>query len=82
MKHDYEYAGIENDHAYIWTLESAVSAAEDDWHVWIAQVEAILGHSADGDQREDGYSLGGFYLLWERGWEPTYAVRAIRGVRF
>ena len=82
MECDYEYAGIENDHACIWTLESAVSAAENGWHAWIEQVEAILGHSADGDQREDSYSLDGFYLLWERGWEPTYAVRAIRDVRF
>ena len=51
-------------HLATWQAETAVPASERAWLAWIGRVEALLGHSADGDQRTDGYSMDGFYELW------------------
>lgn len=69
-------AGV--DHAERWTYES--SACEPtEWERWINRVEAILGHSADGDATTDGYSLDDFYTHWKAGLTPTQATAQIRG---
>jgi hypothetical protein len=37
--------------------ESFVSEGEKAWFRWVKKVEKLLGHSLDGDQEKDGYSL-------------------------
>ena len=44
-------------HLELWQSETYVSASEAAWLDWAKQVEAKLGHSLDGDQAEDGYSI-------------------------
>jgi hypothetical protein len=48
---------FEGTHAEFAAMESYVSPNERAWLVWVKKVEAILGHSLDGDQERDGYSL-------------------------
>jgi hypothetical protein len=55
-----------DDHATIWAYESA-ACKPTGWERWIDEVESILGHDADGDRSADGYSLDGFYAMWNRG---------------
>jgi hypothetical protein len=62
-----------DDHAAIWAYESA-ACEPTAWERWINEVESLLGHGADGDQSTDGYSLDGFYEMWERGLTPAAAV--------
>lgn len=66
-----------SDHADIWAYESA-ACAPTDWERWIEAVEAILGHSADGDGAADGYSLDEFYNQWKQGLSPDAAAAGIR----
>ncbi|WP_201298214.1 hypothetical protein [Nocardia sp. CY41] len=66
------------DHQYIGMLESA-AVAPDKWQQWVTDVERLLGHTADGDHRRDGYSLDGFYDLWKRGLGPVEAVHGLWG---
>ncbi|GAS94914.1 hypothetical protein MMAG44476_21737 [Mycolicibacterium mageritense DSM 44476 = CIP 104973] len=66
----------DDDHAAIWALESAACQASA-WERWIDQVEALLGHSPDGDLRADRYSLDSFYAHWKAGVTPSDAVAAI-----
>lgn len=68
-----------SDHADIWAYESA-ACEPDEWHRWIDAVEAILGHSADGDEDADGYSMDGFYDNWKQGLTPAAAAAGIRTV--
>lgn len=44
-------------HLEIWQLETFASPREQDWLKWVAVVESLLGHSLDGNQMSDGYSL-------------------------
>lgn len=37
--------------------ESYESPNERAWLRWVRRVESLLGHSLDGNEREDGYSL-------------------------
>lgn len=37
--------------------ESYVSPREAEWERWVNRVEKALGHSLDGNQQRDGYSL-------------------------
>ena len=62
-----------SDHADIWAYESAMCAPTA-WESWIDEVERLLGHSADGDQAVDGYSMDGFYEMWKAGLTPPFAV--------
>lgn len=63
-------------------LGLAESAACDptDWERWVDKVEALMGHDADGDQSEDGYSLDAFLTLWEAGRTPAQAVAEVKDV--
>lgn len=49
------------------TGESYVSDDERAWLRWVKRVERCLGHSLDGDDVWDGYSLDGAYGAWEAG---------------
>lgn len=68
-----------SDHADLWAYESA-ACEPTEWEHWMIAVEAILGHSADGDGDADGYSLDGFYDRWKQRWSPAAAAAAIRDV--
>ena len=52
------------------------NAGDRAWMKWINRVEAILGHSADGDHKFDGYSMDGFYNAWRLGVSPDAAASA------
>jgi len=66
------------------TLSTYESVALDStpWEEWVALVETELGHSADGDQTEDGYSLDGFYQLYLEGSTPQEAVKEVASIEF
>lgn len=66
----------DDDHAAVWAYESA-GCRPTAWEKWIAEVESLLGHSADGDQDADGYSLDSFYAQWESSLSPADAVAAL-----
>lgn len=54
--------------------ESGSSREEARWERWVNEVERLLGHSLDGDQEIDGYSLDGALDLFKSGMKPiTYA---------
>lgn len=46
-----------NPHLALWQSESYVSPSERAWERWVKKVERALGHTIDGDQDRDGYSL-------------------------
>ena len=48
-----------------------------DWERWADKAEALAGHSLDGDQRDDGYSLDDAYQAWLRGESPDSYVRTL-----
>lgn len=68
-----------SDHVDLCAYESA-ACEPTAWEHWINAVEAILGHSADGDGAADGYSLDEFYDRWNQGWSPDVAAAGIRTV--
>ncbi len=68
-----------SDHADRWAYESA-ACEPTEWDRWIDAVEAILGHSADGDEDTDGYSLDGFYDTYKQGLTPAAAAARIRTI--
>jgi hypothetical protein len=58
--------------------ESYVSPGERQWLAWVKEVEALLGHSLDGDQTKDGYSLDFANDEFENGTAPKdYAVQVL-----
>jgi hypothetical protein len=65
-----------DDHAAIWAYESA-ACEPTAWERWINEVESLLGHGADCDQSTDGYSLDGFYEMWERRLTPAAAADSV-----
>ncbi len=58
-------------HAEIWEQEIFTSESESNWIGWINEAEKLAGHSLDGDQEEDGYSLDGCYDAFKRGFTPN-----------
>lgn len=68
-----------SDHADRWAYESA-ACEPTVWERWIAAVEAILGHSADGGRAADGYCLDEFFDRWKQGWSPAAAAAGIRAI--
>lgn len=46
-----------NPHLALWQSESYVSPSERAWERWVKKVEKLVGHSIDGDQDRDGFSL-------------------------
>lgn len=66
-----------SDHIDRWAYETA-ACEPTEWERWINAVEAILGHSADGDSNTDGYSLDEFYDSWKHGLSPETAATGIR----
>ena len=56
------------------SLESAADAPGA-WEHWASAVEKCLGHSLDGDQAQDGYSMDAALDAW-RGGESSSAHAA------
>lgn len=58
-----------NDHPFAVFIagESYESPTEKAWLAWCRKVEKLLGHSLDGNQERDGYSLDFAYGAWEAG---------------
>lgn len=56
-----------NPHLGLWQSENYVSPVERAWERWVRQVEKLVGHDLDGDQRRDGYSLDMAYGAFEAG---------------
>ena len=56
------------------------------WEKWINELERLVGHSLDGDQAEDGYSLDRCFDLYHQRFTPKEAQqdinwqRSIRGL--
>ena len=48
---------------------AAESAALEptEWERWATRVERLLGHSLDGNQADDGYSMDEAFEAWESG---------------
>lgn len=65
-----------SDHMTIGTYES-VMCEPTAWEHWIDEVERLLGHSADGDHAEDGYSMDGFYEMYSAGTTPVAAAHTV-----
>ncbi len=72
----------ENDDQLTLANYESISLESSPWETWIAQVEKELGHSADGDQTEDFYSLDGFYQLYIEGSTPSEAVKEVGSITF
>jgi len=51
------------------------------WLTWVELVEALLGHSLDGDQVADGYSLDHAYRIFETDATPKQAVMIFRHLK-
>ena len=48
------------------------------WEQWVDRVEVVLGHSLDGDQAVDGYSMDDAHDAWESGAEVGDYVNTVR----
>ncbi len=56
-----------NPHLALAFSESYVSPTERAWLAWSRKVERALGHSLDGDQDADGYSIDMAYEAFMTG---------------
>lgn len=61
--------------------ESYVSPLEKAWLAWVKKVESLLGHSLDGDQEKDGYSLDYAHDAFSDGVSAKEHVEEIRHER-
>ena len=68
-------------HLEVYRLETTVSPIEHAWLNWVDEVESFLGHSLDGDQRTDGYSLDYAYDLFMQGWKPRLVAQTFASKR-
>jgi hypothetical protein len=69
-----------NDHPFALFAagESYVSASERAWLAWVKIVEKILGHSIDGDQERDGFSLDYAYDAFAADATPAEYAAEVR----
>lgn len=56
-----------NPHLSLWHSETYESPSERQWLTWVNKVEKLVGHSIDGNQDCDGYSIDFAYSCWEAG---------------
>ena len=59
-------------------MENFQSKDEKEWLSWVGTVEAMLGHDLDGDQSENGYSIGYAYDNFKLGVTTTEYVKGVR----
>jgi hypothetical protein len=67
-----------NPHLGLLRSESHVSDSERDWFRWLRKVEQKLGHSIDGNQATDGYSLDYANDYWVNCDSPDVYVADVR----
>lgn len=48
------------------------------WEQWAEKVERLLGHSLDGDQKTDGYSIDFAYKEWQAHRTPEQYVAGLQ----
>lgn len=58
--------------------ESFVSSTERRWLAWVDKVEDMIGHSLDGDQHKDAYSLDCAHEAFLEGASAVEYALAIR----
>lgn len=73
---------MENDDQLTLARYERESIEPTQWEGWIACVEVLLGHSADGDQTLDHYSLDAFYQLYLEGSTPAEAIHEVKDIHF
>lgn len=69
---------FEGSHAEFAFFESYVPPSEKIWLKWVNKVEKLLGHSLDGNQDEEGYSLDFAYDEHMNGLSPEQYVAEVR----
>lgn len=67
-------------HIETWNTELAASA-DTEWDRWIERLERTIGHSADGDQDADGYSIDWCFDMFNCGRTVTEIAAHIADVR-
>lgn len=65
-----------DDHTAAYAAESMPPTV---WERWINDVEALLGVSADGDVRTDGFSMDTFHDMFKAGMLPAQAAIRVVG---
>jgi hypothetical protein len=60
------------------TASESAALEPSDWENWAFEVEAILGHTLDGDQTLDGYSQDYASDAWEAGKTPEEHAETVR----
>lgn len=65
-------------HQEVWEQETATSQKEQLWLIYAKKIENALGHSLDGDEWADGYSLDGAYDHFLRGTKASEYLAEIR----
>lgn len=71
---------MENDDQLTLAAFERESIEPTKWEGWISSVERLLGHSADGDQHIDHYSLDAFYQLYLEGSTPAEAIKEVTSI--
>lgn len=67
-----------SDHPFaVHMATEAAGLEETDWERWAAKAKKIAGHSLDGSQDEDGYSLDSAHDAYEAGDTPEEYVASI-----
>lgn len=59
--------------------ESGITKDERQWLAWVDGVEKCLGHSIDGNQTANGYSLGAASDAFDSGMSYTDYADQVRG---
>lgn len=65
-------------HQEVWAQEVAVTTKEQMWLTWVKWAEESLGHSLDGDEWKDGYSLDGAFDYFNRGFQVPEYVKQVK----
>lgn len=64
-----------NPHYALLVSESHQSPGDKAWENFCTEAEKLLGHSLDGDEKIDGYSLDAAYAAFEAGLSaPEYVA--------
>lgn len=65
-------------HLQVYQFEKYVPKEERDWLSWAGTAEKVLGHSLDGDNAINGYSLDYAYDYFKLGATPYEYVREVK----
>lgn len=68
---------LEDAHLEIELRDSNEATRRDSWQIWIDKVEKIIGHSLDGTDWIEGYSLDSCRDDYQNGYEPAECARYI-----